>query len=289
MGSERPIDYGGRGLFLQAAQEIWNPKPLQTLESARAVVVRWLELKYPEQMMRHPHRVRDGLEMLRLWRTPWRFRWSTLCEDQGEEAMAARSSLEHWRWGHPISPDDCWIMDAAIHAIAYSHRMQGPLEWAYSPDEQIVAPFQANLPPWNWHPQRGEKEADRMERKLVALLRRQVRQYRTRIKKHYGELKPRGRQANKDNRTRDAIWTAKACAGKSPYEISKEAWVEEKAAGIAEGQRTQGEDTVRLAIKRFAAGIRLHLPRAAPGGRGTPLQPSRPRRSGTTTADGGRR
>ena len=242
---------------------IWSPKPLATLEYARSEVTNWLLITYPQQFERRKHPLADKLDFKRLWTMPWPFRWSTLSGDSSDAASAAKGVLEAWRNRHPISTRDEWIMDAAIHAIAYSARHDRPLEWAYSPDKRIVAPFQADLPPWTWHPQRGEDAARRMEQKLVALLRQQLRAYRARINKHYGQVKPRGIHAGKDTGFRDALWTAKACSGLSHYQISKEAWMEETKMEVPEADRTQGEDTVRLAVYRFAAGIGLHLPNSA--------------------------
>ena len=229
--SQGAADYGARQEFLWAIQRHWKPAPLDALGLATPDVDAWI-LTFPG-MRPGPTELGERFRVGFIMSRPWPFRWDGLTSDTSIQAGLAKTALERWKAPYPIH--DTWIMDAALHSIAWLRLSLGQVsnlvEWAYSPEVRIYPEFHFET----WHAET-----------VVAEARRAQRQYYATIGRNLGE--------RSGNAERDAGWLARWMAGEPDSSI---------ASGLND------ETIVRAARRRFArrAGITLADSLAARAGK----------------------
>lgn len=226
--SETEIDLGARQAFLRAIEKTWFPNPLERLSAAAPKITPWLAI-FPE-VSPSVTKLGSQFQQMGFNAVPSRIRWAGLLADGSAEAAQARSAIETWRtsWGTAAGEalTASWIMDAALHSIAYARMMDFPsIEWAYSPD----APAWPMIEP-------------------PAVFTRDPHEYALQLEQAGRAAKAtmKARFDRAPNVDRDAVWLARWLQGESDQKI-------------ASSDYRGSEDKVRIARGRFAnrAGIRL--------------------------------
>jgi hypothetical protein len=205
------INFLGRQEFLWAIESCWRPSRLETLAAAVPAVDPWL-LTFPAFQPMADESCERLVRRFTLF-APWPFRWNGRVEDLSEVAANARKALENWHSQGPQVRVGPWIMDAAIHSIAWLRIGEiAKLVWAYSPDVDLRrrSRFEIIAP---------ESEQDAINQAKRGWNRLVAEQSRLGLKQ-------------KGNISRDALWMARWLAGESDQEIYETIRVQRSAASV---------------------------------------------------------
>lgn len=235
------FSYSGRLAYLEAIASLWRPSPLATLGRA-AKTIRGVVLAEGIDPLDDSEHARYAI----------RLSWSSFTHKRSPVFSEVCTALAAWRKRYTISPDDSWIMDAALQTVAYAalQERQRPRIWVYRPSNYAYPKFIPNLRRSDWSGDELEPWLE-FSKRMYAQFAEQLNQYRLDMRR----FNPYPKIENTEEE-RDAKWLARYMGGES--------W--DALAHLAKKYENP-KSTVRNYSIRFAKRIGVTLPERPAGRR----------------------